>query len=179
MTLPRKPGPSDIAASAAPEPQAGPAEARAPTFRWLTWSLSVVVLLAAISASGLMRLPLLPLVGALAVLLSLHALAYRPLKWSDNPAWRRTWMLWVIPAPTVIAIIGGPLGLVEGSADPGRQAWMLLLQNGALAASLIVPLALLWPLRGARRFTPSVGALNLLVGAIVNVLSVFVIAPGS
>lgn len=112
---------------------------------------------------------------AIAGVLVYCAVRFRPSP--DDPVRRCLWKLLLLPIPWMLAVVFGPLGLLD--ADPSRRDAMLLGQNVALVASVILPLALLPQMRGGRRLTLSVGALNLMLSLVVNGVSLMGIAPGS
>lgn len=68
-------------------------------------------------------------------------------------------------------LVFGPLGLLPVTGDPAQRRGLLLIQQGALAAGAGLPMLLLYPMRGARRFTLVVGALNFGVCLAVDILS--------
>lgn len=160
---------------------------RAPTYRWLTVGIAVTCLLAVGGMAGLMygsakiitllHKPLQVVFVTLAILLALNALRFVPR--SGTPAYRRLPLLLLLTVPWLTALLGGPLGLIEISNDPLIQQRVLLLQFSAFLASTLLPFILLMPMRGARRLTLTVGALNLLVCFFIVAVSSILAQPGA
>ena len=96
------------------------------------------------------------------------------------PALRpRLWSLLLLALPWLAALAAGPLGFAPATIAPERQDWLIELQNLALAASLVLTIALLVWLRGARSFAAAVAALNLMASVAVVSVSTLAIAPGA
>jgi hypothetical protein len=160
-------------------------DVRPPMYLWLTVSLALTSLLAVAGMLGqvyggaeiIPRLdrPLRVIFVILVILLVLNTIRFIPR--AHSPARRRLPLLLLLAVPWLAALAGGPLGFVEishveMSRDPLLQQRVLNLQYGAFIASVLLPFALLIFMRGARRFTLSFGALNLLV-------CFFIVAVGS
>ena len=159
-----------------PGPHIAPG-ARAPTYRWLTWStvtLSALAALWTIGAIQFVRIPLWPVFLAWAVLMLLIALRFFPRE--GSPARRRMPLLLLLALPWIASIACSSLGLAEG-ADAPRQSMLILFQEGLLLSSVVLPFILLPFMRDARRFTLTVGLLNLMITFLAT--SEIIIGPGS
>ena len=159
---------------------------RAPTYRWLTVGIAVTCLLAVLGMAGqmygsaeivtLLYKPLQIVFVLLAILLVFNSLRFVPR--SGTQACRRLPLLLLLAVPWLTALLGGPLGLIEISNDPLIQQRVLLLQYSAFLVSTLLPFILLIPMRGARRLTLTVGALNLLVCFFTVAVSSILAQPG-
>lgn len=149
----------------------------APPRRWLGWALTVLGVLCTAFWTSLAGPVAILLLAALAGLLLLAAFWSFPAP--IDPVRQRLWWLLVLPTPWIAAIVLGPLGTMSGRPAPDRVASLLLIQRLAMGVSVALPLALLWPLGGARRFTAALGGLNLLPALIVMSVSTLIIDPGS
>lgn len=154
--------------------------ARAPRYRWLTWGPIALFLLWLAGTTHWVHVPPMLVLAAFVVLIILNAIVFFP--GTDDahvnaPARHRLPVLAVLALPWIVAILCGPLGFVATSADPARRTWMILLQDGALAGGLLLPLLLLPAMRGGRRFTLAIGMLNLVLTFLVTAASTLIIDP--
>ena len=190
---PRKPALPEMLAPDIPLPPVPPDRTqlvpggRASAYGWLPASLVVACLLAIVGMAGLLygsaeivsllNTPIRVIFAVLAILLLLNAIRFFPA--SDAPVYRRLPILLVLVLPWLVALLGGPLGLIEASNDPAIQNQVLRIQFGAFVASALLPLALLKTMRGARRLTLTLGGLNLLVCFFVVAVGSILAQPGT
>jgi len=187
MSISPKPLPEPL-----PEALTDKPDARAPTYRWLTVSLVLTFLLAVAGMLGqvfggaeiipLLDTPLRIIFVILTILLVLNTIRFIPR--ANTPAYRRLPLLLLLAVPWLVALAGGPLGFVEVShvemsRDPLLQQRVLHLQYSAFIASALLPFVLLIFMRGARRFTLSLAALNLLVCFFIVAVGSILAQPGA
>ncbi len=169
--LPIHPGPHITPGGAGRE-----AGARAPGYRWLTWwgpaALSALWVAGAIQ---LVRIPLSPVMAAWVVLMLLNAFRFFPRE--GSPARRRLPLLLMLALPWIASIVVGPLGLADGNGDAARQSLLIQFQQGLLVGGLALPLILTPFMGDARRFTLTVGLLNLVITFLTT--SASMVGPGS
>ena len=142
------------------------------------WTLVVAVVVAWLAAVvSLSPGVVVPATGALAI--TLAVVAWRVFPASDAPARRRLPMMGLLALPWLASIACGPLGRLAPPPAASEVGHDLLLQNGLLAASVILPFAVAPMMRGGRRFTAAIGLLNACVTLIAVAASDLILAPGS
>lgn len=152
--------------------------ARLPRYPWLTWAPLGLVSLLIVAAFQTIDLPVLPILVAFIVLMILSALRFLPRK--GSPAWRRLPLSTLLALPWILSIITEPLiGYVTHGGMPGSGDWITPFQYGLLAVSAVLPIALLPTLRDARRFTLTLGILNLVLTAVAVLAYTVIHTPGS
>lgn len=175
-----------------PEALTDKPDVRAPTYLWLTVCLVLTCLLAVAGMLGkmyggaemipLLDTPLRIIFVILAILLVLNTVRFIPR--ANTPVYRRLPLLLLLAVPWLVALAGGPLGFVEVSyvemsRDPLLQQRVLHLQYSAFIASSLLPFVLLIFMRGARRFTLSLAAMNLLVCFFIVAVGSILAQPGA
>lgn len=150
-------------------------DAQSPRYRLLPWIVSAVALLLVAGIFQLMETALPPRLLALLALIALGAISALP--HDLLPLRRRLPMLILLVMPWIGALVTGPLidDRTYGGAPP--PDWMVPAQLGWLAASAILPLAMLPFLRGARHFVLALGIFNFALTAFVAVSGILVLTP--
>lgn len=125
--------------------------------------------------------PPLPL-GPVIAIIVLASLANAVLHWppGDAPAARRRlpWLLALL-LPPAVSLAGGPFGLMPDDLTDA-QTWMAIhLQAGCMIASGVVPLGLLYTMRGARRLTLDLAGLAFVATFLTVSVAVITWSPGA
>lgn len=124
--------------------------------------------------------PGLPLGAVIAVFVA-ASLVNAVLHWPsrDAPgARRRLGWLALLAAPVAASFLGGPFGLLPDDLTEARTRLALFFQAGCMIASAVLPLGLLYGMRGARRLTLDIGGLGILAAFLSVSVSVITLLPG-
>lgn len=145
-----------------------------PRSRFAPWPMAAVGLLSIFGIFQLIAYPLPYRLVAILALIALGAAAVFPRE--ESPGRRRLPLLIVLVLPWIAALAAGPLldDFTYGGAPP--PGWMIPTQFALLIASAILPFGLMPYMRGARRFTMAVGALNLTLTLFVTVSGVLILS---
>lgn len=151
---------------------------RPPSYPWLTWVPPVLALLLVVAAFQTIDLPVLPLFAAFVILMIVSAIRFLPR--AGSPVRRRLPILIILLLPWIISISAEPLlGYLPHDDPPGHAGWWIPFQCGLLAVSAALPLALMPILRDARRFTLTLGILNLVLTFFAVLANIIIHTPGS
>lgn len=152
--------------------------ARPPRYRWLTWGPVGLALLLVVAAFQTGDGPAVPLLAAFVILMSISALRFLPRK--ASPAWRRLPLLIVLPVPWIVSVVAEPLmAYGQRGRMPMAADGMIPFQYALLALSAVLPLGLLPIMRDARRFTLTLGILNLVLTFFAVLANSIIHTPGS
>ncbi|MBB6124898.1 VIT domain-containing protein [Sphingobium subterraneum] len=152
--------------------------ARPPRYRWLTWVPLGLALLLVVAAFQTTDAPVLPLFAAFIGLIIVSALRFLPRE--GSPARRRLPLLILLLLPWIVSIVAEPLlGYLPHEEPPGHADWWIPFQYGLLAVSAILPLVLMPVMRDARRFTLTLGFLNLALTFFAVLANIIIHTPGS
>lgn len=152
--------------------------ARPPRYPWLTWVPLGLAVLLVVAAFQTVDLPVLPLFAAFVILMILSAIRFLPR--AGSPARRRLPLLIVLFLPWIISTSAEPLlGYLPHDAPPGHADWWIPFQCGLLAVSAALPFALMPIMRDARRFTLTLGILNLVLTFFAVWANIIIHTPGS
>ncbi|MCC6480935.1 MAG: hypothetical protein IT554_00790 [Sphingomonadaceae bacterium] len=149
-----------------------------PHYPWLTWVPLGLALLLVVAAFQTIDLPVLPLFAAFVILMIVSAIRFLPR--AGSPVRRRLPILIVLLSPWIISIFAEPLlGYLPHDEPLGLPDWWIPFQYGLLALSAVLPLALMPIMRDARRFTLTLGILNLVLTFFAVLANIIIHTPGS
>lgn len=144
---------------------------------WLVWPAIILALLLPLSYLQLAPIPAIPLLIAFLLLIALDAVEHFPLH--GTAARGRLRFIGLLALPPLAAWLLGPLGLLTPGRFPLAVEQSLQVQDGCLAASLLLPAGLSAVMRGGRRFTLAIGIIGFVLTFLIVAVNSVLVDPGS
>ncbi len=144
---------------------------------WLTW-MEIPFLVALLVTAWWLNLPVTQSLAVFAVAILLVAMRFRPAR--GTVARRRSPLLVLLALPPVASFLGGPLPWQMATGDMARIAdWMIPFQLGMSVSALLLPIALVIALPGARHFVLVLGLLAVVLTFLLAATSIITLSPGA